>query len=233
VSLELFVDVILLITLWPLSQLSLLQKRLKGLFPGGKNIRCVRLTNLTPSWAFVMPSDNLKFVEPSVHLGPVMRLIYLFNPLKCRSPALRLLCSFVRILFRTWIFFSCGCCLLSCRYLGKADDSSRGFLLGKYVCLILRNLVTSKMRRSWTEVVCFVKGLLSFFIHCISASCRNLRICCHFAFHTGCNITVCNLSLSVPPVPLNPSRRQGRRYKLPGLGSAERGCDPYTLRVLM
>ena len=119
VSLELFVDVILLITLWPLSQLSLLQKRLKGLFPGGKNIRCVRLTNLTPSWAFVMPSDNLKFVEPSVHLGPVMRLIYLFNPLKCRSPALRLLCSFVRILFRTWIFFSCGCCLLQCRCLGK------------------------------------------------------------------------------------------------------------------
>ena len=33
VSLELFFDVILLITLWPLSQLSLLQKRLKGLFP--------------------------------------------------------------------------------------------------------------------------------------------------------------------------------------------------------
>ena len=87
------------------------------------------------------------------------------------------------------------------------------------------------MRRSWTEVVCFVKGVLSFFIHCISASCRNWRICCHFTFHTGCNITVCNLSLSVPTVRLNPSRRQGRRYKLPGLGSAERVCGPYTLRV--
>ena len=100
-----------------------------------------------------------------------------------------------------------------------------------YVFLILRKLVTSKMRRSWTEVVCFVKGVLSFFIHCISASCRNWRICCHFTFHTGCNITVYNLLLSVPPVSLNPSRRQGRRYKLPGLGSPERGCDPYTLRV--
>jgi len=123
-----------------LSEQSLLQKRLKGLFPGGKNIRCVRLTTLTPSWAFVMQSGNLKFVERSGHLGPVMRLIYLFNPLKCRSPALRLLGSLVRILFRTWIFFSCGCCLLSCRYLRKADHSSRGFLLGMYVCLILRNL---------------------------------------------------------------------------------------------
>jgi hypothetical protein len=54
VSLEFFIDVILLIALWPLSRPSLLQKRLKGLFPGGKNGRCLRLTTLTTSWAIVM-----------------------------------------------------------------------------------------------------------------------------------------------------------------------------------
>jgi len=99
VSLELIVDVILLIALWPLSRLSLLQKRQKGLFPGVRYCRCVRLTTWTPSWAFVIQCDNLNFVETSGNLGPVMRLIYLFNPLKCRSPALLLLCSLVRILF--------------------------------------------------------------------------------------------------------------------------------------
>ena len=48
-SLELFIDVILLIALWSLSRLRLLQKRQKEIFPEGKNGRCVRLTTLTPS----------------------------------------------------------------------------------------------------------------------------------------------------------------------------------------
>jgi len=43
-------------------------------FPGGKGGRCVRLT-LPPSYAVVMKSGNLNFLEPSGHLGPVIGLI--------------------------------------------------------------------------------------------------------------------------------------------------------------
>ena len=39
-----------------------------GLFPGGKGGRCVRLTTLPPSCAFVMKSGNLNYLEPS---GPL------------------------------------------------------------------------------------------------------------------------------------------------------------------
>jgi hypothetical protein len=47
--------------------------------------------------------------------------------------------------------------------------------------------------------------------------------CSHFAFHTGCNITVCNLLISVPTGTRNPSRRRDIRYKLPRLGRQEGG----------
>ena len=39
-----------------------------GAFPGGKDGRCVRLTNLPQSCAVVMKSGNLNFLEPS---GPL------------------------------------------------------------------------------------------------------------------------------------------------------------------
>ena len=34
-------------------------------FLGGKDGQCVRLTNLSPSWAIVMKSGSLNFLEPS------------------------------------------------------------------------------------------------------------------------------------------------------------------------
>jgi len=44
----------------------------------GKGGRCVRLTTLLPSWAFVTYSGNLNFLEPFGHLRPVTGLLYLF-----------------------------------------------------------------------------------------------------------------------------------------------------------
>jgi len=49
------------------------------IFPGGKSGRCLRLTTLSPFWAFVTKSENLNFLEPSGHLGPVMELISLLH----------------------------------------------------------------------------------------------------------------------------------------------------------
>jgi len=43
----------------PLTEMSI------RLFPGGKGGRCLRLTSLPPSYAVIMRSGNLKFLEPS------------------------------------------------------------------------------------------------------------------------------------------------------------------------
>ena len=59
---------ILSIALWPWGWLSLWQKWVPGVFPGGKRGRCVRLTTLPPSCAVVTKFGNLNFLEPS---GPV------------------------------------------------------------------------------------------------------------------------------------------------------------------
>ena len=59
VSLEFFIYIILQAALWPWSSLSLWQKWVPGIFPGGKGGRCIGLTTLPTSCA-----ECLKIWEP-------------------------------------------------------------------------------------------------------------------------------------------------------------------------
>jgi hypothetical protein len=60
-----FSDTILPVALSTWGRLSLWQKWVPRVFPGGKAGRCLRLTTLPPSCAVFMKSGNLNFLEPS------------------------------------------------------------------------------------------------------------------------------------------------------------------------
>jgi len=57
----------------------------------GAKLSVRKADNFKTSWDIITLSGNLLFVENSWHFGPVMARIYLSNPLRCRSPAFRLL----------------------------------------------------------------------------------------------------------------------------------------------
>jgi len=68
VSLEIFIDIILLAALWPGVDSASNRNEYQEYFLGGKGGRCVGMTTLPPSCAVVLKSGSLNLLEPS---GPV------------------------------------------------------------------------------------------------------------------------------------------------------------------
>jgi hypothetical protein len=74
-SMAFFIDIILLVSLWPWSQHSLQQKWVPEIFPWGKSGRCVGLTTLPPSLSSNLGASNS--CNPQGLSRPVMGLLYL------------------------------------------------------------------------------------------------------------------------------------------------------------
>ena len=129
---------------------------------------------LIQSWAIITLSGNLRFVEASRHLWPVMGLIYLSQDPRSRFAFLRLLGSPVRMCFVHGYFSHFGVVCLSVRCLRPADhflEYSYWILMCE--CLILRKLVPSKVSRFWSKVGFCVNWWFSNFFHFTSTSCPN------------------------------------------------------------
>ena len=108
---------------------------------------------------------------------------------------------------------------MSVRCLRPAHHSSRVLLLDTNVCVLRRG---------------FSHSFIAYRHHAETEGQLHTAPCCHFTFHAGFNITVCNLLLSVPTIRRNPYSRQGRRYKLQGLVNLEGGWKSgYVARVVI
>jgi hypothetical protein len=81
VSLSFFINTILLAALWPGVNSACNRKEYQEYFLGGKGGRCIGLTTLPPSWAF-MKSGRLNFLEPSEPVQELRDLHLLQDNLK-------------------------------------------------------------------------------------------------------------------------------------------------------